>query len=117
MHTDLESHISTLQGDINQLQHQLKTAKIALQSMQEERNAAINSVAVAISANEDLKAANSDLYNQLEQMGQEKRQTERLMSRQRDEYRAREEKLRQYARDARDARQGLELVEGRRRGQ
>lgn len=71
--------------------------------MQEERNAAINSVAMAISSNEDLKAANIDLYNQLELMGHEKRQAERRITHQRDEYQAREEILRQRAREAKHA--------------
>ncbi|KAF8541662.1 hypothetical protein BDD12DRAFT_828716 [Trichophaea hybrida] len=99
----LESTITTLQGDINQIQHELQTAKIALRNMQEERNSAINSVAMAISSNEDLKVANLDLHGQLEQMEHEKRQAEERVTRQREEYRAREERLRQYARDARQA--------------
>jgi len=71
--------------------------------MQEERNSAINSVAMAISSNEDLKVANIDLHGQLERMEHEKRQAEERVTRQREEYRAREERLRQYARDARQA--------------
>jgi hypothetical protein len=71
--------------------------------MQDERNAAINSVAVAISSNEDLKAINEDLRHQLEQMEYEKRRAEKRTDKQREEYAAREQRLRQYVKDARQA--------------
>ncbi|CCX12568.1 Similar to Spindle pole body protein ppc89; acc. no. Q10218 [Pyronema omphalodes CBS 100304] len=99
----LESTISNLQADLEHIQHELHTAKIALRNMQDERNAAINSVAVAISSNEDLKAINEDLRQQLEQMEYEKRRAEKRTDKQREEYTAREQRLRQYVKDARQA--------------
>jgi hypothetical protein len=39
--------------------------------MQDERNVHVNAIAIAIAANEDLKAANSELHGQLEQMENE----------------------------------------------
>ncbi|KAI5818088.1 hypothetical protein BZA77DRAFT_308364 [Pyronema omphalodes] len=99
----LESTISNLQADLEHIQNELRTAKIALRNMQDERNVAINSVAVAISANEDLKAINEDLRHQLEQMENEKRRAEKRTDKQREEYAAREQRLRQYVKDARQA--------------
>jgi hypothetical protein len=71
--------------------------------MQDERNEHVNAVAIAIAANEDLKAANSELHGQLEQKENEIRQAEKRTALQHEQYKAREDRLRQYAREARRA--------------
>jgi hypothetical protein len=76
--------------------------------MQDERNEHVNAIAIAIAANEDLKAANSELHGQLEQMENEIRQVEKRTARQHEEYKAREDRLKQYAREARRAAQASE---------
>jgi hypothetical protein len=102
VYKELESSINNLQDKIVHIQQKLDTSKIALRNMQEERNAAINSVAAAIAANEDLRAANLGLQDQLELAQQHIKETEERGVRQRDENRAREDKLRQRTRKARE---------------
>jgi hypothetical protein len=99
----LESTITNLRGDLEQIKEELQNTKIALRNMQEERNAHVNAVAIAIATNEDLKAANVNLHDQLEQMEQEMRQAEKRTAYQREEYKSREDRLRQHAREARQA--------------
>jgi len=72
-------------------------------SLEEERLVAVSSVAMAIAQHEDLKAAYHELRAQFEQVEQEKRSIERRSTRQREEFRAREERFRLYAKQARVA--------------
>lgn len=58
---ELETTINSLRTQLGILTRELEVSKIALRHMQEERNSAINSVAMAISTNEDLKAVNEEL--------------------------------------------------------
>jgi membrane protein involved in colicin uptake len=71
--------------------------------MQDERNAAVNSVAAAIASNEDLKISNRELQDQLEQLRVEKQEAEIYSRRQREEWKSREEKLRRRTQEALEA--------------
>ncbi|KAA8910628.1 hypothetical protein FN846DRAFT_904876 [Sphaerosporella brunnea] len=99
----LESTIANLRSELEDIKQELQTAKIALRNMQADRNEHVHAVAMAIAANEDLKAINRDLQGQLEQMEQEMRQVEKRTSRQREEHRTREDRHKQKAREARHA--------------
>ncbi|PWW73057.1 hypothetical protein C7212DRAFT_221167, partial [Tuber magnatum] len=58
---ELETTINSLRTQLDILTRELEISKIALKHMQEERNSAINSVAMAVSTSEDLKAVNEEL--------------------------------------------------------
>jgi hypothetical protein len=103
VNAELESTIAILRGDIEQIQNELEMSKGALRSIQDERNIVISSVAMAIASSEDLKATNGNLQDQIDQMQHEKRQAERRTHQQQEEFRIREEQLRQRAKEAHEA--------------
>ena len=99
----MESIIDTLRDDNERIASELDTAKVALGNIQDERNSAISSVALAMANGEDLKSENKSLARQLEQLRIEKEHAELLGSQQREDFKARELRLKQRARDAKEA--------------
>ncbi|RPA97369.1 hypothetical protein L873DRAFT_1791036 [Choiromyces venosus 120613-1] len=97
--TELETTINSLHTQLDILTRELETSKIALRHMQEERNSAINSVAMAISTNEDLKAVNEELRLEIAHLRQGRSGND-LKD---EEWKTREDRLRRKAREAREA--------------
>lgn len=106
---ELETIINSLRTQLNTLTRELETAKVALKHMQEERNSAIGSIALAISTNQDLKVTNEELRDEIEKLRQERYDHERRDNREREEWKSREERLRRKAREAKEA---MALAEG-----
>ncbi|KAL7267818.1 hypothetical protein RUND412_009582 [Rhizina undulata] len=92
----LESTVSDLRARNDEISRELDTAKIALRNMQEERNSAVNSVALAFSSKDDLKSANEKLKLDIYE-------NNLRFEREREEWRVREDKYRRRLRDAKEA--------------
>ncbi|KAG0636188.1 hypothetical protein HOY80DRAFT_1011416 [Tuber brumale] len=103
---ELETTINSLRTQLDIRTRELEVSKIALRHMQEERNSAINSVAMAVSTSEDLKAVNEELRIEIAHLRQG-RSDYNLKDK---EWKIREDRLRRKARDARDAAAVAEVV-------
>lgn len=99
---ELESTINSLHSQLDKLTRDLETAKIALKHMQEERNSAVNSVALAIANNEDLKASMEGLKSEIERLKIESYEQQIRGEREREEWKDREERLRRKAKEAKE---------------
>lgn len=99
----LESTINGLHAQLDKLTRDLETAKIALRHMQEERNFAVNSVALAIASNEDLKASMEELKSEIERLKMENYEQGMRGEREREEWKNREERLRRKAKEAKES--------------
>lgn len=86
----------------DKLTRDLETSKIALKHMQEERNFAVNSVALAIANNEDLKTSMEELRGVVERLKIENYEQEMRGERERGEWKNREERLRRKAKEAKE---------------
>ncbi|CAZ84374.1 unnamed protein product [Tuber melanosporum] len=103
---ELETTINGLLTRLDALTRELEVSKIALRHMQEERNSAINSAAMTISTNEDLKAVNEELRIEIAHLRQGRSDYDFRDK----EWKIREDRLRRKAREARDAAAVAEVV-------
>lgn len=103
---ELETIINSLHTQLDILTRELEVSKIALRHMQEERNSAINSVAMAISTNEDLKAVNEELRIEIAHLRQGRSDYD-LKDK---EWKIHDDRLRRKAREAREATAVAEVV-------
>lgn len=100
---ELESTVNSLHTQVDKLTRDIETAKIALKHMQEERNSAVNSAALAISNNEDLKVSMEELRNEIERLKAENYERDIRGEREREEWKGREERLRRKAKEAKES--------------
>jgi len=103
---ELETTINSLRTQLDILTRELEVSKIALRHMQEERNSAINSVAMAISTHEDLKAVNEELRIEIAHLRQGRSDYD-LKDK---EWKIHDDRLRRKAREAREAAAVAEVV-------
>jgi len=103
---ELETTINNLRTQLDMLTRELEVSKIALRHMQEERNSAISSVAMAISTNEDLKAVNEELRIEIAHL----RQGRFDYNPKEKEWEIHDDRLRRKAREAREAAVVAEVV-------
>ncbi|CUS12453.1 unnamed protein product [Tuber aestivum] len=103
---ELETTINSLRTQLDILTRELEVSKIALRHMQEERNSAINSVAMAVSTSEDLKAVNEELRIEIAHL----RQGRPGYDPKDKEWEIREDRMRRKARAVRDAAVVAEVV-------
>lgn len=100
---NLENTIGSLHAQIDKLTRDLETSKIALKHMQEERNFAVNSVALAIANTEDLKASMEELKGEIERLKMDNYELEMRGERERGEWKNLEERLRRKAKVAKES--------------
>jgi len=103
---ELETTINSLRTQLDMLTRELEVSKIALRHMQEERNSAINSVAMAISTNEDLKAVNEGLRIEIAHLRQGRSDYDSKDK----EWKIHDDGLRRKARETREAAAVAEVV-------
>ncbi|KAH8144427.1 uncharacterized protein LAJ45_11595 [Morchella importuna] len=106
----LESAVNSLHTQLDRSTRDLETAKIALKHMQEERNHAVNSVAMAIANNEDLKNTILELQTEIQRLRQEILEQSKLLGLEREEWKEREDRLRRKAKVAKEAAMNAEDV-------
>lgn len=99
---ELEGSISTLHAQLDKSTRDLETAKIALKHMQEERNSAVNSVAIAIANNEDLKVSMEELKDEIQRLRMDNYELGKRAELKREEWKDREDWLRRKARAAKE---------------
>ncbi|KAI5844532.1 hypothetical protein DFP73DRAFT_573349 [Morchella snyderi] len=106
----LESAVNSLHAQLDRSTRDLETAKIALKHMQEERNHAVNSVAMAIANNEDLKNTIIELQTEIGRLRLEGLEQSKLLGLEREEWKEREDRLRRKAKAAKEAATNAEDV-------